>query len=156
MRLDPVYLVAPLPKPPTMPTRRAFLLAGGTLAVGATLGGACGYSIGARSSEAAGAAGEMTSSGDVELDELRRLAVKAPIEELVAQRMYFANTLVDRYREDVVLWSGIGRLSDALVSDQQFRDRRVFARFLTQLIEIGPKSATKDVIGRCDALRAIK
>jgi hypothetical protein len=42
MRLDPIYLVAPKPNPPSMPTRRAFLVAGATFTLGAAVGGACG------------------------------------------------------------------------------------------------------------------
>lgn len=135
MRLDPVFVVAPKPKPPTMPTRRAFLLAGATFTFGAAVGGACGYSVGAE--RAVGDAGEedLASSGDHELDELRRLAVKAPIEELVEKRMIFLNSFTKVYPRDPYLWTGAGRLAKATIAGQPFSDRRLFARFLAQIIE---------------------
>ena len=140
-----------------MTTRRAFLLAGGTFAVGAAVGGACGYSIGAKAEAVAPVADqELVPSGDVELDELRRLAVKATISELVEKRLYFANSLVDRYRDDRVLWSGVGRLCDALIANQQFPDRRLFSRFLAQMIANGPKDAVSGLAGRREELRMIK
>jgi len=117
MKLDAVFLVAPKPKPPSIPTRRAFLIAGGMFATGAMLGGACGYSIGA--AVAPGPAVEpgkepepdLVPSGDVELDELRRLAVKAPIEELVERASRFLQMRVQSYKTDAILWRGVDRLS---------------------------------------------
>lgn len=152
MRLEPVYLVAPRQTPPTMPSRRAFLLAGGAFVVGSAMGGACGYSLGV------GSGGEVApeSSGDATLDELRRLAVKAPIEELVQQRMFFANTLVDHYRNDGILWDGTVRLAEALLRDPKFQDRRVFSRFLMQLIDNAPPTFAGKLKATRDALASVK
>lgn len=141
MRLDPVFVVAPKPKPPTMPTRRAFVLAGATFTFGAVVGGACGYSVGA--TRPAGEE-ELAPSGDHELDELRRLAVKAPIEELVEKRMIFLNSFTKVYPEDPYLWKGAGRLAKATIAGHMFPDRRLFARFLAQIIEgSDPKYASE-------------
>jgi hypothetical protein len=136
MRLEPVYLVSPRPKPPAMPTRRAFLLAGTTFAVGSVLGGACGYSLAASATKDTGTEdGDLAPSGDVELDELRRLAVKAPIEELVQRRMNFLNSISGDYRDDPILWKGIGRLCDQVLASPKAPDRTLNARLLAQVIE---------------------
>ena len=157
MRLEPVFLVAPRPKPPSMTTRRAFLLAGGTFAVGAAVGGACGYSIGAKA-EAGAAEGdlELAPSGDVELDELRRLAVKAPISELVEKRLVFLNCVTKIYPKDLVLWRGVARLVDAVLSPEPFSDRRIFAKWIAQVIEAADPAMTKGLVPRLPELRKQK
>jgi hypothetical protein len=152
MKLEPVFLVAPKPKPPSMPTRRAFLLAGATFTLGAVTGGACGYSIGAAAAVPP-AAEEIPPSGDVELDELRRLAVKAPIEELVERRLTFTNSVFKDYPTDELLWRGVGRLCDAVLAGHAMADRRLFARFLAQMIQQGDQRVTKPLLGRVDQLR---
>lgn len=138
MRLDPVFLVAPKPTPPSMPTRRAFLVAGATFSFGVAIGGACGYSVGAARAAAAAPAGEpeLESSGDADLDELRRLAVKAPIEELIERRLVFLSCVAKEYRRDAILWLGVERLAHTVQRDSQFPDRRISARLLAQTIEL--------------------
>ncbi|MBL9075880.1 MAG: hypothetical protein JNL08_00165 [Planctomycetes bacterium] len=150
MRLDPVFVVAPEPTAPTMPTRRAFLLAGATFTFGAAIGGACGYSAGA--AQAAGSAApreeELTPSGDSDLDELRRLAVKAPIEELIERRLVFLRSVGALYRRDDTLWRGVVRLSEAVRSRDGFPDRLIIARLIAQNIE----QADADFARRFEAL----
>src|SRR5262245_48568230 len=106
MRLEPVFLVAPKPKPPSIPTRRAFLFIGISFAAGSTIGTACGYTLGRASvSGDPGAGGELPpSSGDADLDELRRLAIAAPIEELVERRNLFIMMRNRTYPDDRYLW----------------------------------------------------
>jgi len=130
MRLEPVYLVAPEPAPQSMPTRRTFLLIGGaflggTVLGGAVLGGACGYTIGAvrsgdgeRGEEQPGAPDglEWEPSEDADLGELRRLAVKAPIEELMGKVVLFLNLRVDTYRQDLILWAGVRRIANEIIA----------------------------------------
>ncbi|HEB52202.1 MAG TPA: hypothetical protein ENI87_02985 [bacterium] len=141
MRLEPVYLVAPKPKPPSVPTRRAFLLAGGTLFVGLGLGGACGYAAGS------GVLSELEPTGNAELDELRRLAVRAPIEELMDQAMLFLDLLRNNYPEDPFLWQGAKRIGEELLDNPAAANRRAKALWLRQLI---------DRVGHCpDGLRAL-
>ncbi len=138
MRLDPVFVVAPKPVPPTVPTRRAFLVAGATFVFGAAVGGACGYSAGVASVAAKSAdpaAAELEPSGDLELDELRRLAVKAPIEELIEKRLWFLRSVGAIYRRDDVLWEGLVRLSEAVRSNPKFPDRLITARLIAQDVE---------------------
>lgn len=160
MRLDPVFVVAPPPTPPSMPTRRAFLVAGATFACGAAIGGACGYSIGAASAAQAQpadpATDELAPSGDLELDELRRLAVKAPIEELIEKRLVFLNCLFADYPRDAVLWRGAGRLCDAVLHSDVVPDRRVFSHALAQVIEKGDPKLTESLRPKIEELRQVK
>ena len=135
MRVDPVFVLSPLPKPPSMPTRRAFLLASGALAVGAAVGGACGYSSGFAAGSASAGSGaspggggvapagepELPKSGDVELDELRRLAVKAPLDELFARAPLLLSSRVSTYPDDVILWRGVDRLSKEIIDNPSRR-----------------------------------
>lgn len=121
MKIDPIYLLAPRPQPKGMPTRRAFLLASGTFVAGTAIGGACGYSMGAAGSTAApqqpAAEPELPTSGDVELDELRRLAVKAPLDELFEKAPVFLHLRVSTYKDDEILWRGVDRLSREVVEN---------------------------------------
>lgn len=163
MRLDPVFVVAPKPMPPAMPTRRAFLVAGATFTFGAAFGGACGYSIGAAGVAAAPDAPkdapadpDLAPTGDSDLDELRRLAVKAPIEELIEKRLLFVSCLFGDYPKDPVMWKGAGRLCDAVLSPQPVPDRRVFARALAQVIERGDATLAAPLHPRVAELRRVE
>ncbi len=125
---DAVYLVRPVPK---IPTRRAFLFAAGTFVIGTSVGGACGYSMGVASAGGAGGNGdagaappsapavepELKPSGDAQLDMLRKLAVKAPLDDLFANALYFLDMRVSTYPKDEVLWLGVERLARELVSN---------------------------------------
>ena len=163
MKLEPVYLVAPK-RVPSMPTRRAFLIAGGTFVLGSGLGGACGYAMGARPVDANGKAteggvpveAELEKSGDVELDELRRLAVKAPIAELLERRVMFVVAATKLYRTDAVVWKGIARMSDAILSTPSIVDRRVTAQYLAQEIERSDPKVRDQLIQKAADLRKIK
>lgn len=136
MRLDPVFVVAPQPAPPSMPTRRAFLLAGATFTLGAAVGGVGGYAIGsARASTVHAAGADLAPTGDHELDELRRLAISAPIEELIEKRLVFLRSLGMSYPRDESLWQGVVRLADALRTDPSFPDREVTARLIARTID---------------------
>jgi hypothetical protein len=129
MKVDAIYLLAPKPKPPSGPTRRAFLIAGGTLVVGALAGGSCGYSMGlaARPSDKPEPKGdkpepkaqdatapkveeELKPSGDAELDYWRQVAVKAPLDELFEKGVMFLGVRVRDYPKDQILWRGVERM----------------------------------------------
>lgn len=112
-----------------MPTRRALLIAVGSFAAGTALGGACGYSMAAgKATSAPSEAGavadpagtgptapvgeiELKPSGDAELDYWRKLAVKAPLDDLFAEASMFLLTRVGSYPQDEVLWRGVERLA---------------------------------------------
>jgi hypothetical protein len=129
MKIDPIYLLAPEPKPPSMPTRRAFLLAGGTLVIGAVAGGACGYSMGLAAqpnggqepkpaNAAAKVEEELKTSGDAELDYWRQVAVKAPLDELFAKGVMFLSVRVSDYPKDPVLWQGVERMIAEVIGNE--------------------------------------
>jgi hypothetical protein len=133
-------------------TRRAFVIAGATFALGAAAGGSYGYSLALAESLPMRAA-ELLPSGDGELDELRRLAVEAPVAELVQHRLDFTHGLFRDHPHDPVLWRGIGRLCDAVLGDEPVPDRSAFARTLAHVIERGDPAMTSSLVERVQALR---
>ena len=143
MRLDLACLVAPKPQVPSIPTRRAFLIASGTLAFGVSFGGACGYAIGVNSaSSSAGAkdvgldlAAGLAPTGDADLDELRMWALKSPIEELESHMPIFFEQLQSTYPSDVYLWYGMERLVDRLLRGQHGSWPRLAKQVMIQTIE---------------------
>jgi hypothetical protein len=128
MKIDPVYLLGPVGPRPTFTTRRAFLLASGTFLTGTAIGTACGYSAGVASAGAAASApppiadpardAELPKSGDAELNQLRHLAVKAPLDDLFAKAMLFLSARVRAYPKDEILWQGVERMSRELVANE--------------------------------------
>tara|TARA_R110002072_G_scaffold121342_2_gene255051 strand:- start:20918 stop:21397 length:480 start_codon:yes stop_codon:yes gene_type:complete len=159
MHLNPVYLVAPKPKPPSVPTRRAFLIAGATFLAGAGLGGACGYAAGTSAVEGNGDApfaDALKPTGDSDLDELRRLAVKAPIEELTDKWFMFLTLLHDTYRNDATLWHGAERIIDEVLTNDGIKQRRKIAVWVLKVIEDGNPELRRNASTHAPALRMIK
>ena len=162
MRLEPVDLVAPKPKPPSIPTRRALLIAGGSLLCGLGVGGAGGYAtaalLGGPADDGPGRVGPeepLRSTGDAELDELRRLATRAPMEELAAQWLYFTDAFANAYRGDPVLLRGVKRLCRYVLGSNAGRDRRAIARALTQVIEMADPDVQLALARHLPALREV-
>lgn len=143
MRIEPVYVLAPKAQVRTMPTRRAFLMAGGALLVGTAVGGACGYSLGAQNStgERGDSETERKSSGDALLDELRRLAVDAPVAELVEHGIRFCYHRDAQYRDDGILWRGIERIAKHIAANPGTVDRGLLL-VVTATIERGAPPAS--------------
>jgi len=139
----------------SVPTRRAFVIAGATFVMGAALGGTSGYSLAARGNVPPTGPDE-THCGDEELEELRRLAVKAPMEELIERRLNFTYSTFHDYPKDPVLWQGIERLCDATLGGAPMPDRRVFALALAGVIEKGDPALTQGLISRVEELKRVK
>ncbi len=124
--------------------------------------GAFGYSMTSASTAlevgATDATGEdpLELTGDSDLDELRRLAIKAPIDELMNMAGTFVDCLLDTYPRDKTLWRGIERICDALMAGRSSPDGRLFPRYLAQFIENADPSLTKNLIHRTRDLRRIK
>lgn len=158
MRLDPVLLAAPNAPPALIPTRRAFVLGGAMFATGLSLGGACGYAIGSRRADEPGEQKEeeQASSGDADLDELRRLAVKAPIEELVKHRATFLMYISRTYRRDSILWRGVDRLVDEVLNNDRFPERAMAAQTLAQVIDLSDPGVAESLRKRITQLRKIR
>ena len=152
MRLEPVYVLGPKPKPPSIPTRRAFLIAAGAFGAGVGLGGVGGYvlEIGGPTSDSP------RPTGDVLLDELQRLAVEAPIEELAARYAFILSFIPSTYPRDAVLWRGAGRLAEYVIATERLHDRRTVAQWLAQVIESGDPVAAASLRSRISQLRAIR
>jgi hypothetical protein len=163
MKIDPVWLVAP-PKAPSIPTRRAFLLAGGCFAAGMSIGGACGYSYGksqSSDSSSAGAApggaaaeGDLPKSGDIELDQLRWLAVKAPVDELFEKALSFLHIRGITYPKDEILWRGVDRLSKEIVENPSRDVSEAVVLAVISHIESPARPTTPSLRDRVPALRA--
>lgn len=136
MLFEAVDLVEPRPKPPSMLTRRALLIAGGAFALGMTVGGACGFAAGSNREDAATTAPKLPPpSGNAELDELRRLALVAPIEELVGKHLAFVDSYATSYRDDPYLPHGIDRLISAILDDPDLPDRELMARVVRDAVD---------------------
>ena len=127
-------------------------------ATGLSLGGACGYAIGSRRAEEPGELKEeeQASSGDADLDELRRLAVKAPIEELVKHRLVFVNATFADYPKDATLWKGINRLAEFVLSDSAMDDKRKFANALAGVIEQADIAVSRELRQLAPKLRRVR
>src|SRR5262249_35636368 len=140
MQIDPVYVVAPRESRPSMSSRRAFMGMGLCFVAGGAVGVACGYSIGVANAgpsvdPAAPTEDDLKSTGDADLDELRRLAVKAPIEELVEKNLMFFMNLDRTYRTDPVLWKGVDRLAAQVLSNEGTKNRAIIVKQLLAVIE---------------------
>jgi hypothetical protein len=143
MKLEPVFLVAPKVSAGSVSTRRAFLFAGAAFVGGAVLGTACGYSLGAAtgSAPAPNEPPEPAKTGNNELDELRRLAVSAPIDELVDKHVPFMRLRDRNYQTDSVLWKGVGRLAEEALQNPLLRERRQISALVAASIEQGDPPA---------------
>lgn len=140
-----------------MPTRRAFVIASATFAIGASIGGACGYSAGVNSAGAGSAepkeaeldlAAGLLPTGDADLDELRGWAIKSPIEELESHIPIFLVQLEETYPRDAYLWYGMERLVGRLLRGEHASWPRLGKQFLIQTIEaidvaVMPKNALR-------------
>lgn len=154
MRLDQAGNVLSKPKVPSMPTRRAFVISGCTFAMGLTVGGACGYSaVVAAAGVPADGAGAAVA--DPDLHELRRLAVVAPIDELMVHRAAFISLISDTYRHDEVLWRGGDRLCDAVLRGP-VPEGRLLALALCGVIERGEEPLAAARRHRLEALRQVR
>lgn len=159
MHLKPVFLLAPKPEPPTVPSRRAFLIAGGTFFAGAALGGACGYAAGSSG------VGEQPSdpfvealkpTGDANLDALRNLAVKGSIDELVAKWFALLSAVNDTYPDDTTLWFGARRICDEIISNDKIRERRQIAGWAIQVISFATSSEATELRPLLNELRLVR
>jgi hypothetical protein len=145
----------------SVPTRRAFLIAGGMFVVGAGTGGLCGHAAGraaARASrpDAPAAAAEPEPSGDTNLDELRHLATEAPLARLIELRLQFLVAATRDYRKDRILWRGVDRLCEAVLTMPDFPERRLTARLLAQAIEFAEPAFQEQHTFRLPALRDVR
>lgn len=90
------------------------------------------------------------------LDEVHRLATSAPIDELIHRRLDYVNRVLETYPRDAIAWQGVGRLADATLATPDIPNRRVFARWLAQVIANADPGLTRTFVDRVPALRALE
>ena len=127
MKIDPIWLVQP------RADRRAFLMAAGAF----VLGGAGGYGLRVLQEPGVPVPAKPEKTGNPELDELRRLAVEAPIAELSAHWVSFLVRRDRTYHDDVPLLTGVRRLSAHCLGTVGVRDRSRMAGALLRSLGIG-------------------
>lgn len=146
MEVEPVYVVVADART-NAPSRRSFLAAGLAFACGGVLGSTSGFVAANWSSGAA------VGARDEELERLRRLAVLAPVDELLDEGWTFLARLGCDYREDADLWHGFERLAARITepgADPRCRELAMFAREV-----LARSSATADATrGRWASLLA--
>lgn len=148
MKLEPVFLVAPLPAPKSMPTRRAWLLAGGAFVAGTVTGSACQSWFGAQ-------AAAPPPPVDPTHAWLRTLCDDGtPIEELLTNRAFLLLNL-PKWSDDPLLWHGIDRLVGAARERSELPDRKRLALELAGFLENTELPADASLRWDLEALRAI-
>ena len=84
------------------------------------------------------------------------MATTAPIEELVAKRLDFLNHLYTTYPNDVVAWRGVERLAEVALTDSNLPDRRIFSRWVAQVIEKANPTVTRSFVHLVPELRKVR
>lgn len=135
MKLEPIYLVSPQPLPASMPTRRAWFLAGACFALGAA--GGIG---GARWLAPTAVAATAPPPADERLAWLLGLCEDtSPIDSLIQNRTVLMQ-LLPKHPQEAKLWHGMQRLIGAVLEYAQLTDRRRIAQELLAALEYGPTS----------------
>jgi hypothetical protein len=150
MKLEPVYLVAPEPAPPSV-SRRAFLW---TAVLGPLVGGSAGflagYVTGRPAAPSAGPEAEpltVPADFDVRLTWALRL-LEADDETFLAQAVGFLS-VANRHADDPRIRDGLGRLARILVEHADVSRARSVARPLCDLLDrIDPNSESLDAAVR--------
>jgi hypothetical protein len=141
MKLEPVYLLAPKPAPKSMPTRRAWLLAGCAFAAGVVGGSACQSWFGVGKPET-------PPQIDPMRDWLQKVcADSTPIEQLLQYRLSLYMQL-PKWSDDALLWRGIDRLVAIVMSKADLADRKRVA--LELLLFLENADLPDDAAGRWD------
>lgn len=158
MKLQPVYLVAPMPAPKSMPTRRAWLLATGAFAVGAVAGSACQSWLGGDDAAPAPEP-EPEPAAQAALDPMQEWLRKVcddgtGIEELIRHRLSLYMQL-PKWRDDPLLWHGIDRLASVVLETAELADRRRLAFELSLFLQNAELPAGASDRWDLDALLAI-
>ncbi|MBK8100681.1 MAG: hypothetical protein IPK26_26635 [Planctomycetes bacterium] len=144
MKIDPVWLVQP------RADRRVFLMAAGAF----VLGGAGGYGLRVLQEPGTPVPQKPEKTGNPELDELRRLAVEAPIEELSTRYVEFVTRRGRAFAEDEVLVVGLRRLVRHVLATQ-LPDRGLRARFLLRDLGVGRASRDAELQSMVPQLQAV-
>lgn len=137
--------------------RRQFLRAAGALIGSSVVGAGC-RTLGSPQQEPQAHLEPIRTSpppptGNAELDELRRLAVIAPLPELVELHPLFLMLRDRHYRDDEVLWQGVGRLAMAAIGEERLPLRRQIAGLTAASIDHGDPPPALGLQGLLPPLR---
>jgi hypothetical protein len=168
MRLDSAcFVVAREPHVPSIPTRRAFLLAGVAFAAGAACGGVGMYAATNRSAASAGGdTGEidratgLKPTGSSDLDTLRRWALQDSLDDLESNMLLFFEQLRSRFQRDAFLWHGMERLADRIDAGATAKwprgARQLHLQMIESLVDSDSPSNAKRLQARAPSLRRTK
>lgn len=95
-------------------------------------------------------------SGDAELDELRRLALIAPINELADKWIYFLDVFSVSYRHDPYIPVGVDRLIDFIAANPGCDDRYLKSIVLIDIITRGEPELYERLKHRIPELRRMR
>lgn len=158
MRLDAVYVLAPKPKPPSMPTRRAMLITGACSLAAAATGFSAGWIARGTTVDARSGADEQPTE-----DALQRirwaeaLAAESTGRELLDHLPAFGSVLHEAATlglDSSLLWEGVRRAAAALLADERSDSRAVRARAILSLLDLRSDDALEAL--REDLLRAAR
>lgn len=158
MRLDAVYVLAPKPKPPSMPTRRAMLITGACSLAAAATGFTAGWLA-----RGAPVHPESTPEAQPAEDTLQRirwaeaLAAESSGRELLEHLPAFGSVLHEAAAlglDSTILWNGVRRAANALLTDERADSRAVHARAILSLLDLRSDGALEAL--REDLLRAAR
>jgi hypothetical protein len=128
VEVEPVYVVVADART-NAPSRRSFLAAACAFACGGLVGSASGFAAASWASSDAAA-----GVRDEELERLRRLALSAPVDELLDEGWTFLARLGCDYREDQDLWRGFERLAERVTEPSADARCRELARFAREVL----------------------
>lgn len=143
MKIDPVYLLAPEPKPPAVPTRRAFLLAG----VAGFAGIGAGYVLSAATSTATTETPSTAQGADEATERIRWAEDLAShgVDEILDNLPAFLGVVheANALRSDrVVLWSGVRKAAEAIVNRGAMPLRASKAKAILAISALRPEDST--------------
>lgn len=141
MKIEPVYVVAPVPSGPSMPTRRALLLAAFGTAAGLAAGFTGGWVFrGAPPSERDESPPRQPEVLDPRLKHALELAKpETPMERLLAEQMLLVSVIHETHSAGTPypqLWAPVARIAERVASDPTLSDRRLRARTLLGLLRL--------------------
>jgi hypothetical protein len=123
VEVEPVYVVESHARSRAS-SRRSFLATGFAFAFGGAVGSTGGFAA------ARATAGPEPTERDADLVRLQRLAIEAPVEELVENGWEYLAKLGSDYREDETLWHGFERIAARVTepsSDARSRELALLA-----------------------------
>ncbi len=151
MKLEPVFLLAPRPAPPSMPTRRAFLLAGSTALLGVATGATAGVLATRPPSQSDGT---LDAEAMRMLRWARELAQPAtPIDELVQHAGAMLMVLAEYAPADAEIWRAVDRLARHVTTADRRTDHAALAHHLHVTIASLPQAAEHGLHHHLAALR---